>query len=302
MKQNNHLLTQFNKIRKLAIIALFADDILMETFVLKGGNAINLIYGISDRSSIDIDVSMANDFNPEDLENVKTRLENSLTHTFAIENYEVFDVKLTEKPKTPKESTKDFWGGYSLVFKVIEKTKTPLPLESKRKQALPLGPNESTKFQVDISKFEYCTPKQPKLLDDYTIFVYSPLMLVYEKLRAICQQTPAYAEIVHQQPRPRARDFYDIHTLITHLKLQNDLSNPDNLAILEEIFNAKKVPLTLLSTIGEEAQKAYHTADFESIRDTITAKHLETFDFYFNYVATLAQSLHSLRIKQPPPL
>ena len=53
-------------IRKLAIISLFADDRLINTFVLKDRNPIGIVYGITDRASIDIDVSMPNEFKPEE--------------------------------------------------------------------------------------------------------------------------------------------------------------------------------------------------------------------------------------------
>ena len=193
--------------RRLTVIALFSDDMLMNTFVLKGGNAINLVYGLSDRSSIDIDVSMPSDFLPEQLENIRHRLEKALIKTFSDHKLEVFDVLLKAQPKIPRANVKDFWGGYHLTFKVIEQRKDELPLESKRKQALLLGPDRSASFKVDISKFEYCEPKEARTFDDYTIYVYSPVMIVYEKLRAVCQQISSYAETVHQQPRQRARDF-----------------------------------------------------------------------------------------------
>jgi predicted nucleotidyltransferase component of viral defense system len=292
---------QINLIRKLTIISLFADDLLMDTFVLKGGNAISTIYGITDRSSIDIDVSMTGNFKPEELEDIENRLEKALTTTFLDHKFEVFDVKLTPKPKELRESTKTFWGGYSLLFKVIEKNKTHLPLESKRKQALLLGPGNSAKFKVDISSFEYCEPKEITYLDDYTIYVYSPIMLVYEKLRAICQQMPAYTELVQQKPRPRARDFYDIHTIIAAKNLANTVFDDNNIIILSEIFKAKKVPLDLLAKIGNQDQRDYHTADFETLIDNISNKKtLQDFDFYFDYVAKLALELHSLWKKQAP--
>ncbi|MGA3084518.1 MAG: nucleotidyl transferase AbiEii/AbiGii toxin family protein [Thermodesulfobacteriota bacterium] len=55
------------KIKQLTIIALFSDDFLMERLVLKGGNAIDLIYKISSRASIDLDFSIALDFKEEEL-------------------------------------------------------------------------------------------------------------------------------------------------------------------------------------------------------------------------------------------
>ena len=43
------------KVKRLAIIAMVSDDELMDILVLKGGNAIDLIYQVSGRASIDID-------------------------------------------------------------------------------------------------------------------------------------------------------------------------------------------------------------------------------------------------------
>lgn len=57
-------------IRRLVIIALFSDDELMEKFVLKGGNALDVVYNIGTRSSVNIDLSI-----PDDLPTSKTRKE-----------------------------------------------------------------------------------------------------------------------------------------------------------------------------------------------------------------------------------
>ena len=43
------------KIKRLTISALVSDDILMGILVLKGGNALDLAYDLSNRGSIDID-------------------------------------------------------------------------------------------------------------------------------------------------------------------------------------------------------------------------------------------------------
>ncbi|MBL7119885.1 MAG: nucleotidyl transferase AbiEii/AbiGii toxin family protein [Dehalococcoidia bacterium] len=44
------------RVKRFAIVSVVSNDELMEQLVLKGGNAIDLIYGISDRGSIDIDL------------------------------------------------------------------------------------------------------------------------------------------------------------------------------------------------------------------------------------------------------
>lgn len=50
--------------KRLTLIALFSDDELVDRFVLKGGNALNLAYGLNIRASVDLDLSMASGFDP----------------------------------------------------------------------------------------------------------------------------------------------------------------------------------------------------------------------------------------------
>ena len=48
---------RIRQIKKIALAAMFADDVLMEKLVLKGGNLLDLVYNISVRASIDLDLS-----------------------------------------------------------------------------------------------------------------------------------------------------------------------------------------------------------------------------------------------------
>ena len=116
-------------------------------------------------------------------------------------------------------------------------------------------------------------------------------MVIYEKLRAICQQMEAYSEIVHShQPRARGRDFFDIHLFVEKQDLWETLQDPENLVLLEKIFEAKKVPLELLLNIKNEAD--FHRLDFQAVMATVaTDIELHEFDYYFNYVVELAESL-----------
>ena len=50
---------ELTEIRKLTITALCSDDVLFDQLVLKGGNAISLVYGISPRDSLDVDFSLS---------------------------------------------------------------------------------------------------------------------------------------------------------------------------------------------------------------------------------------------------
>jgi predicted nucleotidyltransferase component of viral defense system len=55
-------LARVEQIKKLAVISMFSDDVLMERLVLKGGNALDLVHRISTRASMDVDLSMPGDF------------------------------------------------------------------------------------------------------------------------------------------------------------------------------------------------------------------------------------------------
>jgi len=191
-------LAELERIKKLVVIAMFSDDELMDRLVLKGGNALDLVYRISPRASVDLDFSMESDFPEEEREVFRGRVEAALRRTFREEGYEVFDVRMENRPRELTQDVADFWGGYAVEFKLIHKTRyeeSSGNVEELRRSALRLGSGQ--KLLIDISKFEYTAKKEPQDLDGYRIFVYSPEMMVCEKLRAICQQMPEYGPVVN---------------------------------------------------------------------------------------------------------
>jgi predicted nucleotidyltransferase component of viral defense system len=88
-------ITLVNKIKRLAIIALASGDELIETIVLKGGNALDLAYGASygavSRTSFDLDFSIACGDFQADLATIKARTERTLVQTYAERGYVVID-------------------------------------------------------------------------------------------------------------------------------------------------------------------------------------------------------------------
>ena len=275
-------------IKKLTLSALVADDILIGILVLKGGNALNLAYDITNRGSIDINFSMAGDFTDKEKNRLKNQLESILNNEFCTHGLLVFDVKFEDRPGKIDPKVASFWGGYMLSFKVIEfdKIKTIKDdLDSKRRNALPIGKKNSTVFTVDISKYEYIGSKKNVDIEGSIIQVYSPEMLAIEKLRAICQQNPKYKEVVfHMTARPRPRDFFDIHTLSKHFSL--DFTNSENLDLVNTIFEAKKVPIAYISEIRN--QKDLHFQAWESVIQTVNPEeNILEFDTYFEFVIAL---------------
>lgn len=279
------------RIKRLVVIGIFSDDFLMERLVLKGGNALNLVLEIGTRASADIDLSMENDFPPKELDNIRNRLEKRLQGVFTSEHYHVFDVTMEPKPDPISPELAKFWGGYNATFKLIEEKRLKTcagNLTAMRRNSLLIG--AKGKFEIDISKFEYCASKTAVDMDGYQVFVYTKEMLIAEKLRALCQQMPEYGPVV-KRGRPgsaRARDFLDIYTLISHYKL--DLTSPKNLQLIRLIFEAKRVPLELIGKLKDFRE--FHMADFQSVKDTVKpGVSLRDFDFYFTFVLDQAHKL-----------
>jgi len=282
-------------IKKYAIIAMFSDDDLMDMLVVKGGNVLDLIYGVAARSSIDIDLSMETEFDEKNLDVIEAKIKKVLEDTFQEAGYIVFDIKFIETPQNVTPDLKDFWGGYEIEFKVIEKTKhsdLKNDIVFLRRNALVVGPKNRKKFSIQISKFEFCGQKQEYDIEGYRIYLYSPEMIVLEKIRAICQQMPEYKKLVKSSHQTaRARDFVDIYYILKKYKIKID--SRENIELLKCIFNAKRVPLELIEKIND--YKEFHRQDFEAVKDTVKAGiKLKDFDFYFDYTIRICTTLKPL--------
>ena len=285
-------LEYLEKIKTLAVVSMFSDDELMNKLVLKGGNAIDLFYNISERASIDIDFSIESEFDESELESIEKKIHNVLVDTFLSEGFKVFDIKFFKKPSAVKEKVKKFWGGYGVEFKVIPKEvfdENQDDIEFLRRNASVVGPQQIRIFKLDISKFEYCKDKKKEDLEGYTVYVYSPRMLVIEKIRAICQQMPEYKEVIDTLTiSPRPRDFFDIFNLIERYKI--DLNSDENKEMLIEMFKIKEVPIILIKKI--EKYRDFHKEGFFALKDTVKPSvELKDFDFYFDYVVQKTNSL-----------
>lgn len=281
-----------NKIKRLAIIALASDDKLVETLVLKGGNAIDLAYKQNSetmyRTSYDLDYSIEDGDFEEEISIVSERIKATLTQTFLENDFTVHDYKFLNKPKINRQGSVDFWGGYKAEFKVINKQfydKNLGNIDRIRRESVQLNSDFSTIFELEFSKFEYIDNHKEKIyVDGFKIFVYTAEMIVFEKLRAICQQIPYYQNVIPSfSPRARARDFYDIHYIMEMIEI-----NPNerkNIELIQNIFQAKRVPLNFIKEIKNN--KSLHSDNWQSVKDTVSPidkKHLKDFDYYFNYV------------------
>ena len=280
----------FTAIRRRVILAMFSDDVLRARFVLKGGNALELVHHVMTRGSVDVDLSISGEF--PDLADIRERTFRALRSEFDAVGYMVFDESFIVVPPGLSDDQTPWWGGYRVEFKLIEgelADSLGRNLEKMRIQARTIDPQHARTFRVDISKYEWCQGKVTAQLDGRTIYVYTEEMCVIEKLRAICQQMPEYAKT---NRTPRARDFYDVYATITRRGIELPL--PENLELFRHIFEAKRVPLALLAKIAEARE--FHRPDWDAVRDSVTGLVFD-FDVYFDFVLDEVSRLKALWVE-----
>ena len=171
----------------------------------KGGNAIDIALDAGTRASADIDLSMPDEFTLEELDGVKSRIGSCLERTFREHGFKVFGFKMDEVPSDISPEIRAFWGGYRAEFKIIDSAMygefCDRPNDLHR-QAVKIG--RGGKLTIDISRFEFCRDKDSRNIDGLTIYVYSPIMIVCEKIASVM---PADARIRGNCTPPAPRRF-----------------------------------------------------------------------------------------------
>ena len=282
-------------IRNIILKAIFSDSDLKENLVLKGGTALKL-HNITDRSSQDLDFSIEESIRyDKDVEGKK--LQGLISDAFKQIGFLVVGFEFIEKPKKRKRDLPPFWGGYKISFAIVdtEKYQEKIDLQdpNKMKELSKYGEaleNNSKKIEIDLSYDEYVADKDSYDLEGTTIYLYSPLMIVYEKIRASCQQLDDYKLV---GDKTRARDLYDIYKTLTNkgqIDLREAVLNQDNFYILENIFQAKDVPLELMLKL--DSKKTELAEDYKAkVVPQIPAKEIEKFEFLFSYNDQLFKDL-----------
>lgn len=272
-------------IRREALSALFGFDFFSNKGALKGGTALDLALGIKSRSSLDIDISIEGDL-PNSEQDSRT-LERLLREHFAPLGHVVFDFSFAFQPQHPDVDPD--WGGYKIEFKVIPEAKYD-PANREQNQRVSVAYHER-KFKVDVSRAEYIGEDVLTLeFGDAVWRVYTPALIVSEKLRALCQQMPEYAasRCAHRKKRPR--DFFDIHSVMNHNN-ERTPSIEDIRACLKPCFSAKKVPLELIGQIPSDDTRSFHATEWSSVEVATRTAETKGFDYYFDYVGGLVTQL-----------
>jgi hypothetical protein len=292
MKKDNEEL-KIEKIKNIIIKSIFSDDELMSELVIKGGTAIHLLEEFYSRASMDIDLSAKNKF--LDIGDIKEKFQSNINKGLSEYNLRIIDFEFKESPRIISDELAGFWGGYSVEFKIIniESYNKYIGKTSNQeisKKSISLDKKNKKVFSIDISNFEYTDSKKIVEVEGYSVYIYTVEAIIFEKIRAICQQQLEYRNMIKsvRAESTRAKDFYDIYFLSN--KFNVDYESKDNFELLEKIFEAKRVPLELISKIREN--RSYYKTGFSSVRDTVKGK-IEEFDFYFDFVDKKCRILES---------
>lgn len=284
--------------RLLAVQAIFSDDKLMEIVTLKGGNAMQLLE-LTTRASQDLDFSIKQGIKiSEEVEGALFK--KSLTRIFQEHELTVIDFKFTSKPKKSKSHLPPYWGGYHIEFKIIQDEYYEQYRDNAQKLSTMAESMEDNKkkIEIDISLEEYTEPRIHLDIGEYTVYLYSPLMIVYEKIRALCQQLPDYQ--LASKEKTRARDLYDIYSAIIKIEyaFKTDILNTENLYILKEMFAAKEVSYDLMLKIRD--YKAELRKDYEErvIPQIPQGEEPPSFEFLFEYNLEIIEQLHKLLLSK----
>lgn len=283
-----------DEIRNTVLKVIYSEESLIDILVLKGGNALRLL-GVTNRESQDLDFSIK-----EEIRFTKEKegalLEEAITKAFDEKGYLVNKFTFKDKPKTRNDYLPPFWGGYSITFSIIDKTKYADKI-NKNDTNLNRYAEElldgTKKIEIDLSFDEYTEHKVSLDLEDIQIFLYSPLMIVYEKIRASCQQLDGYSLT---SSKVRARDLYDIYTTLTNSKyidLREEVLNSDNFYILEKTFSLKEVPLSLLTKLNSKKDDLEYDYN-KRVKPQIPQNNATVdFDYLFSYNEELFNLLHN---------
>ena len=250
-----------SRIRRAIITALASDDLLFDILVLKGGNALAIAHGIGDRATLDLDYAVLDSsVTPEAIAATMKRVLGSQLQS---EGLVVFDLKLVRR--IPKEG--EPVAGCRIDLKVVSLKQWldhdgPEGRDALRRSAMIVGPENSRTIDIELSYSEAVPNIDVVTIDAVETKVYAPLLIVIEKLRALCQQLPEYPRRAHKTPR--SRDYYDICAVLD-AQPDIDLASDDALAVFGGVFAAKAVPLALIGRLGDPDVRNFHGQNWPEV-------------------------------------
>lgn len=275
------------------LVAIYSQEILSDKLYLKGGQALRLTQNIRGRLSRDSDFSTPEKINDEEI--FFNLLEESVRAEFHKVGLYVIGFKFSRKPRIKPEGAPDFWQGWGVEFKIIEKSQ--LKLSKERQSAVAITPegSESNTILIDISEMEYCGSFEKVKVKSVEVRVYSRVLLVLEKLRAICQSHQDYK--YRSKRSNRARDFYDIERIYSKVLGENKVESfiDESVQHLEKVFSAKDVPLDLINRcLTEDDFLQIQKIGWQEVESTVQNLN-QDFSYYLQTLKDIVSSIRARR-------
>jgi Nucleotidyl transferase AbiEii toxin, Type IV TA system len=274
------------------LVGIYSNDILSEKLYLKGGQALRVTQDIKERFSVDSDFSISEKIDDE--KSFFNILEAAIKNEFHKDGYFLIDFKPTRKPERKPDGVPDFWQGWAVEFKLITKEQLKLPAARQSATAIVPEGTQTNKISIDISEYEYCGSFEKVKVKSVEVRVYTKILLLLEKLRAICQSHPGYK--YRSKKSNRARDFYDIEQVYSKVLKEGDIEDffvqcAEHLA---NVFAAKEVPLDLIDRcLNEKEFLDVQLIGWEEVKATVRS--LDQ-DFSY-YLQTLKDIVRQIREK-----
>lgn len=272
------------------LVGIYSSNTLSDRMYLKGGQALRVSQNLRARFSKDSDFSIEGVVGNE--EAFFKELKESIASEFLRLDLYVIDFEFVRKPKFKPEGTPDFWQGWAVEFKLITRDQINLTKDRQSASAIVPEGSQSNKILIDISEMEYCGSFEMVKVESVEVKVYSRVLLVVEKIRAICQSHPDYKYRLKKSNR--ARDFFDIEQLCSKSIVEGAYEELVNKCRenLDKVFDAKEVPPELiLKCVNEESFFESQKFGWEEVKSTVSTK--EDFSYYFQFLKDLCKKILS---------
>lgn len=298
---------QIQFIQNLSLCAILSSDIFENKTVLTGGSVLNLVYNIQNRISVDLDLSLESPILPHEYRRLESELDANFDAFFSKENFKVLHPRLeirslnlhneflSENSFNPKEIL------YKYMFQLMDLHEyeeicnhpgdTKEHKETNCKNKIMLLPNKKSFFEVDFKWEGSIIEKQEYKMNNYTLTVPSPYVLLCKKLIGICAHSPNIGDTPAKFKRARAQDFFDIHSLVdskmVHLQ---DLIHPNYLEIFRNVITEKNIDISSLKDIKNHRE--FHQSNFSHSVLNMSPYPLKSFEYYFDFVIHLIDYMY----------
>lgn len=307
VKNEENKLNIQKQIQNLSLSAILSSDIFADKTVLTGGSVLNLVYNVHNRVSVDLDLSLESPILPHEYVRLETELDHNFDEAFSKEKYKVLNSRLEIRSLNlhnkfsdgnlfnPKEIL------YKYTFQLMDLHEykeicnhpgsTKEQKEARCKDNIIMLPNKKKFFEIDFKWEGPIIQKQEFEINNYTLEVPSPFILLCKKMIGILAHSPNIGDTPEKFKRARSQDFFDIHSLVDAQMIHlQDLIQPNNLSIFQTMLSEKNIEISSLKTLKKHRE--FHQSNFADSVRNMSLFPLKSFEYYFDFIIHLINYMY----------